>query len=86
MGSQVLESHTLISATQEVESRSISVQSQPRQTVYGQIVHKTLSWKNSPQKRAGGVAPGVDPEFLPQYRKKKKKKAAWTQALSGDPT
>jgi hypothetical protein len=30
--------------------------------------------KNSSQKRAGGVAQGVGPEFKPQYQKKKKKK------------
>jgi hypothetical protein len=29
--------------------------------------------KNSSQKRAGGVAQGVDPEFKPQYQKKKEK-------------
>jgi hypothetical protein len=29
--------------------------------------------KNSSQKRAGGVAQGVGPEFKPQYQKKKKK-------------
>jgi hypothetical protein len=27
--------------------------------------------KNSSQRRAGGVAQGVDPEFNPQYHKKK---------------
>jgi hypothetical protein len=30
--------------------------------------------KKKSQKRAGGVAQGVDPEFKPQYQKKKKKK------------
>jgi hypothetical protein len=30
--------------------------------------------KNPSQKRAGGVAQGVGPEFKPQYRKKKKKR------------
>jgi hypothetical protein len=44
------------------------VQSQP-----GEIVRKTLSWKNPSQKRAGGMAQGVGPEFKPQYCKKKKK-------------
>jgi hypothetical protein len=43
------------------------VQSQPRQ-----IVCETLSQKNPSQKRAGGVAQGVGPEFKPQYCKKKK--------------
>jgi hypothetical protein len=32
--------------------------------------------KNPSQKRAGGVAQGVGPEFKPQYCKKKKKTAA----------
>jgi hypothetical protein len=40
------------------------VQSQP-----GQIVHETPSQKKSSQKRAGGVAQGVGPEFKPQYHK-----------------
>jgi hypothetical protein len=34
---------------------------------------KTLSQKNPSQKRAGGVAQDVGPEFKPQYHKKKKK-------------
>jgi hypothetical protein len=38
------------------------------------MVHETLSQKNLSQKRAGGVAQGVDPEFKPQYCQKKKKK------------
>jgi hypothetical protein len=41
------------------------VQSQP-----GQIVPETLSWKNPAQKRAGGVAQGVGPEFKPRYHTK----------------
>jgi predicted P-loop ATPase len=57
----------VILATQETEIRRMAVQSQPRQ-----IVHKTLSRKNSSQKRTGGVAQGVGPEFKPQYHKKKK--------------
>jgi hypothetical protein len=32
-----------------------------------------ISKKKISQKRAGGVAQGVGPEFKPQYRKKKKK-------------
>jgi hypothetical protein len=31
--------------------------------------------KNLSQKRAGGVAQGMGPEFKPQYHKKKKKKS-----------
>jgi hypothetical protein len=59
----------IILATQEAEIRRIEVQSQPRQ-----IVHKNLSKKTKKsQKRAGGVTEGVDPEFKPQYHKKKKK-------------
>jgi hypothetical protein len=46
---------------QEAEIR-IAVQSQPRQIVRG-----TLTWKNPSQRRTGGVAQGVDPEFKPQY-------------------
>jgi hypothetical protein len=37
------------------------------------IVRETLSQKNPLQKRAGGVAQGIDPKFKPQYCKKKKK-------------
>jgi hypothetical protein len=54
----------VILATQEVEIKRITFQSQPRQ-----IDHKTLSRKKPSQKRAGGVAQGVDPEFKPQYHK-----------------
>jgi hypothetical protein len=49
---------------------------QPRE-----IVHKTLSQKNPSQKRAGGMAQGVGPEFKPQYHKKKKKKKKRTGKL-----
>jgi hypothetical protein len=35
---------------------------------------RDLIFKNPSQKRAGGVAQGVDPEFEPQYHKKKKEK------------
>jgi hypothetical protein len=55
--------------TQEAEIRRIMVQSQP-----GQIVRETLSGINPSQKRAGGVAQGVGPEFKPQHHTKKKKK------------
>jgi hypothetical protein len=48
----------VILATQEVEIRSIEIQSQS-----GQIVHEILSLKNPSQKRAGGVAQGTGPEF-----------------------
>jgi hypothetical protein len=63
-------------ATQEAEIRRIMVRSQPRQ-----LVAETLS-----QKRAGGVAQGVSPEFKPQYCKNKKVIFKWlldTQALAG---
>jgi hypothetical protein len=44
----------------------------------GQIVCKTLSQKKkkNSQKRAGGVAQGVGPEFKPQYHQKKKPRTA----------
>jgi hypothetical protein len=54
-------------ATQEAAIRRIPVQSQPRE-----IVCKTLSRKKPSQKRAGGVAQSVGPEFKSQYHKKKK--------------
>jgi hypothetical protein len=57
----------VILGTQEAETR-IVIQSQP-----WQIVLETLSQKNPSQKRSGGVAQGVGPEFKPQYQKKKKK-------------
>jgi hypothetical protein len=58
----------VILATQEAEIRKTEVQSQP-----GQMVLKTLSWKN-PSYRRAGVAQGVGLEFKLQYCKKKKKK------------
>jgi hypothetical protein len=57
---------SIILATQEAEIRRIMVQSQPEQ-----IVVKTVSWKNPSQKRAGGVAQSVVPEFKPQCHEKK---------------
>jgi hypothetical protein len=50
----------IILTTQEAEIRRITVQSQP-----GQIVCETLFQKSPSQKRAGGVAQGVGPEFKP---------------------
>jgi hypothetical protein len=47
------------------EIRRIVVRSQARP-----IVLKTLSQKYPAQRRAGGVAQGVSPEFKPQYHKK----------------
>jgi hypothetical protein len=58
----------VILATQEAEIRRISVRSQPKQIVPRDPILKTLH-KN----RAGRVAQGEDPEFKPQYYKKKKK-------------
>jgi hypothetical protein len=52
----------VILATQEAEIRRIVAQSQHRE-----IVQETLSQKLLTQKRAGGVAQGVGPEFKPQY-------------------
>jgi hypothetical protein len=58
---------TLVSlATQEAEIRRTEVWSQP-----GRIIRETLSQKYPSQKRAGGVAQGVGPEFKPQFHKKK---------------
>jgi hypothetical protein len=45
-------------------------------------VRKTLSQENPSQKWAGGVAQGVNPEFKPQYCKKKKKKASLSDLIS----
>jgi hypothetical protein len=56
----------VILATQETEIRRIVVRNQPRQ-----IVHEILCQKSPLQKRTGGVAQSVDPEFKPQYHKKK---------------
>jgi hypothetical protein len=59
----------VILATQEAESKRITLPSQP-----GQIVLQTLSQTTNPsQKGAGGVTQGVGPEFKPQYCKKRKK-------------
>jgi hypothetical protein len=55
----------VILATQEAEIRRVAVRSQP-----GQIIHETVSQKNSSQKRAGRVAKGIGPKFKPQYPKK----------------
>jgi hypothetical protein len=78
---QVPVAHTpFVLATQEAEIRKIMVWGQPRQRV-----HKTLSWKYPPQKRAGGVAQMV--QHLPSKRetlssnpgitRKKKKRQEW---------
>jgi hypothetical protein len=39
----------------------------------GQTVHETLSRKIPSQKRIGGVAQVIGPEFKPQYHQKKKR-------------
>jgi hypothetical protein len=77
----------VILATQEAEIRRISDCGQPRQ-----IVHKTLSWKNPSQKRAGGVVQAAehlpskheDPRSNPQYQKKKKNPRMYAQHFGGD--
>jgi hypothetical protein len=56
----------VILATQEAEIRSIVVQSHP-----GQIVLLDPISKNPSQKRTGGVAQDVGPDFKPSYGKKK---------------
>jgi hypothetical protein len=58
----------VILATQEAEIRRIGIRGQPRQ-----IVCETLSGKNPLQKRTGGMAKGVSPEFKPQYCRGKNK-------------
>jgi hypothetical protein len=61
----------------KAEIRRREVRSQP-----GQIVRETLSQKKKPsQKRAGRVVQRVDPEFEPQYCKKKKKNFALPKLL-----
>jgi hypothetical protein len=57
----VVHAYTILS-TEEGEIKTIVVQNQPGQTVPETPSHK----------RAGGVAQGRDPEFKPQYCKKKK--------------
>jgi hypothetical protein len=59
--------HTCNPSYSEAEIRRTVVASEPRQ-----VVLKTLSQKNPTQKRAGGVAQGVGPEFKLQHAKKKK--------------
>jgi hypothetical protein len=52
----------VVLATQEAEIRKTAVQSQP-----GQLVQETSSQKKNPsQKRAGGMAQSIGPEFKPQ--------------------
>jgi hypothetical protein len=64
----VTHSGKVILATQEAGIRRITVRSQPwANSLRGPIL------KNPSQKRAGGVAQGVGPEFKPQYCQKKKK-------------
>jgi hypothetical protein len=73
----------VILATQEADIRRIMVWSQA-----GQIVLEISSRKNPSQKRDGGVAQGVGPEFKPPYHranqtKPKKKK---NEGSNGDPS
>jgi hypothetical protein len=55
----------VILVTQKAQIRRITVQSQPRQI----FPTDPISKKKHSQKRAGGVAQGVGPEFKPQYHK-----------------
>jgi hypothetical protein len=55
-------------ATQEAEIGRVVIQNQQ-----GQLVPETLFQKNPSQKRNGGVAQGVHPEFNFQYCKGRKK-------------
>jgi hypothetical protein len=58
----------IILATQRAEIRRIEVWSQPGQIVLRDPIYLE---KNPSQKRTGRVTQGVDPEFKPQYCKKK---------------
>jgi hypothetical protein len=58
----------VIIPTQEVEIRRITVQSQPRKNSVRPYLKKQPS-----QRRAGGMAQDVGPEFKPQYHTQKKK-------------
>jgi hypothetical protein len=58
---------SVIPTTQEAAIRRIAVQSQP----WANSSRDPILKKKPSQKRAGGVAQGVDPEFKPQYHKKK---------------
>jgi hypothetical protein len=69
---------SIILAIQEAEIRMITVWCQP-----GEIVLETLSRKNPSQKRAGGVAEGVGPEFKPQYHQTNKKHKFYFYVKSG---
>jgi hypothetical protein len=64
----------VILATQEAEIRRITLLNQRRQ-----ILRETLTPENPSQKRAGGVAQDVGPEFKPQCHKKKKKNPPLSQ-------
>jgi hypothetical protein len=57
---------TVILATQEAEIRRIMVQSQLSQIVYETQSQKKKNQQNPSQKRAGGEAQGVGPDFKPQ--------------------
>jgi hypothetical protein len=54
----------VVLAIWEAEIRRITVQNQP-----GKIIHKTLSRKNPPQKRARGVARGIGLSSSPSTKK-----------------
>jgi hypothetical protein len=58
-------------AIQKAKIRRIAVQSQPRPIVLRDPISKKK--KNSSQKKPGGVAQGVGPEFKPQCHKNKTK-------------
>jgi hypothetical protein len=58
----------VILVTQEVEISRIEVRSQPEQ-----IVPEIISWKTL-HKKVLVESQGVDPEFKPQYLKKKKER------------
>jgi hypothetical protein len=72
-----------IPATQEAETRRIEVPSQPP----ANSLRDPISKKPFTNKRASGVAQGVDPEFKLEYHEKKKerekKEVLWPTLLEG---
>jgi hypothetical protein len=71
-------SHLQILATQEAETRRISVQSQPQANHLWDPPHlKYTHTQHNKTKKAGGLAqerlPKYGPEFKPQWHQKKKK-------------
>jgi hypothetical protein len=80
---KILLTMPVILATQEAQIRRIAVQSQPGQTV------RPYLEKNPSQKRAVGVAQGIDPKYNPQYthtQKKRQREREMATSLLGLPS